>query len=69
MKTTILFKNNTWVIEKISETEISISNGYSVCYAYYDSNKNCLMFDRIICPKYIQNKALSLAKTNIKSIY
>ena len=64
-----LFKNKNWQIDKVSNLEISITNGNDICYAYRSKNGNKLYFDRIICPKYIQDIARKLAKKHIKSIY
>ncbi len=78
----ILFKNKTWQIEKISEKEISISNGYNKAYAYLTkksyldkqielkklgkTNDYQLCVDYIIYPKYIEQIALRKAIKNIK---
>jgi len=58
-----------WNIVKVSETEISIDNGFECCYAYISSDKTRLYVDRKIYPKYIEKLALNFAAKNIESIY
>lgn len=65
----VLWQNKTWSIEKLSETEICITNGNNICYAYLSNTLDGLVVDRKIYPKYIQNKAIKLAQKNIISIY
>ncbi len=65
----VLWQNKTWSIEKLSETEICITNGNNIAYAYLSSTLDGLVVDRKIYPKYIQDKAIKLAQKNIASIY
>jgi hypothetical protein len=65
----VLFQNKNWSIEKISEKEIAITNGYDVCYAYLSKDLDKLVVDRKIYPSYIEKRALILARKNIVSIY
>jgi len=58
-----------WKVEKVSNTEISISNNYERCYAYINEDKTKLVVDRKIYPKYIEVMALKFAAKNIESIY
>lgn len=65
----VLWQNDIWSIEKISQKEIVITNGFDICYCYISGDLKRLFVDRKIYPKYIENKALKLASTNIVSIY
>lgn len=65
----VLWQNKTWSIEKLSQSEICITNGNDICYAYLSSTLDGLVVDRKIYPKYIQNIAIKLASKNIISIY
>tara|TARA_R110000868_G_scaffold398483_1_gene671672 strand:+ start:1093 stop:1335 length:243 start_codon:yes stop_codon:yes gene_type:complete len=65
----VLWQNKTWSIEKLSQSEIIITNGNDICYAYLSSTHDGLVVDRIIYPKYIQNIAIKFASKNITSIY
>ena len=64
-----LQQNKNWSIEKISSTEIAITDSWTVSYCYYDADKKRLMFDCIIAPKYVINKALKLAVIHLETIY
>jgi hypothetical protein len=64
-----IWQNKYWSIETISDSELAISNGSSICYCYISKDKNKLYFDHVNCPKYISKKALSIAKKHIQSIY
>jgi hypothetical protein len=64
-----MWQNKNWSIEKISQTEIVITNGNDICYAYLNSTHDGLVVDRKIYSKYIQNIAIKLASKNITSIY
>ena len=56
-----LFSNSVWSIDLSKDKkELIISNKFEVCYAFIDRKHKRLFFDRIICPKYIQKKALSI---------
>ena len=46
------------------KTELCFTNGYTVCYAYFDMEKDILFFDRILAPKYAQNYAKKWARKN-----
>ena len=65
----VLFQNKNWIIEKLSETEIAITNGWNVDYGYYNSKTNLIAYDNIKFPKYIADKALKLAQKHIHSLY
>lgn len=78
MKTLTTFKNsiplwksanNLWQIEKISESELIATNGNNIAYCYVSNDYNTLYWDRIIAPKYVNKKALQIAKKHIKTIY
>lgn len=60
---------NKWNIEKLSNTELRISNEYESCYAYINKGLDKLVVDRIIYPKYIEKIAIKIANKNIVSIY
>lgn len=47
-----------------AKTELNFTNGYTVCYAYYDTVKDILFFDRVLAPKYAQNYAKKWAREN-----
>lgn len=64
-----LFQNEKWSIEKISEKEIAITDGWKVYYAFINKTYTGLLFDTLAMPQYIRKKALQLAKKEIKSIY
>ena len=64
-----LWQNKTWSIEKISNTEIVITNSNDIAYAYISQDLNTLFVDRLIYPKYVEQIAIKLAAKNIKSIY
>lgn len=66
----VLYQDKRWSIELSEDKEeLHITNGNDICYAYFDSKNNKLLFDRIACPLYIQIKALSLANKYMISIY
>lgn len=60
---------NNWHAHKISEDEIQITNGVICCYAYISKDLQKLYFDKILCPKTVQKRALQFARKNINSIY
>lgn len=62
-------KINNWTIEKHSDHEIMISNGFNCAYGYISECKTKMYYDWIFFPPYIQKKALNFAKKNIQSIY
>ena len=62
-------KVNNWTIDKISEHEIIITNGWNCAYGYISEDKTTMYYDWIFFPPYIQRKALKYAQRNIKSIY
>lgn len=64
-----IWQNKIWSIEAISNIELVITNGNSICYCYISKDKTTLFFDTINCPTYIIKKALTLAKKHIQSIY
>lgn len=64
-----LWQNKIWSIEKISKTEIAITNGNNVCYAYLGKYSDTIVVDRKIYPKYIEKKAIELAAKHITTIY
>lgn len=63
-----LWQNKNWSIEKISEKEIAVTNGYNVIYGYFDSHAHCVRYDRIEAPKYILDKAFKLATKHLKPL-
>lgn len=68
---TPLWQNSVWSIEKNKKgTEIAVSDSYNVYYAYLSKCGTMLVWGNFYpIPKYIQKKALTLAKKNITSIY
>lgn len=64
-----LFQNEIWSIEKISDFELAITDGNQICYAYISEDFKTLVVDRKNYPKYIEKKAIQLAKKHISSIY
>lgn len=60
-------KVNNWEISLNNDkTELIFNNNstVTVAYAYYDMKKDILYFDRMVVPKYVQNKAKKFAKVN-----
>ena len=62
-------KINNWTVEKISEKEIMISDGWRCCYAFISKDLQKLYFDHVCCPKTVQKRALQFAKKHVKTIY
>ena len=46
------------------KTELCFTNGYEVCYAFYDMKQDTLFFDRVLAPKFAQNYAKKWAREN-----
>lgn len=66
----VLFQNKNWSIKLLKNgNEITISNGYTVCYGYPDLNKGLIRYDVINFPKYISDKALKLCKQHNINFY
>lgn len=61
--------NKKWQIEKINNRELAITDGFTVCYAYISKDYSTLIVDRKIYPKYVETKAIKLAKKHILTIY
>jgi len=64
-----IWQNKYWSIETISKTELVITNGNDICYAWISKDKTTLFFDHIYAPKYVIKKALTIGKKHIESIY
>ena len=65
----VLHQNRNWSIEKLNETEIVITDGWTTTYCYLNPQGTRLVSDRTIHPRYIEKKALDLAKKHITSTY
>ena len=46
------------------KTELTFTNGYEVCNAFYDMKQDVLFFDRALAPKYAKNFAKKWARKN-----
>lgn len=65
----VLWQSDNWSIESIREgREIVASDGWGACYGLYSKKKNEIRWD-FLPPRYIQSKALQLAKKHIVPVY
>ncbi len=67
----VIWQNDNWSIELLeSKDEIVVTDSWLTFYAFYDKNKNCLVWDNPwSIPPYVKIKALKLASKNMISIY
>lgn len=69
---TKVFQLNKWkVYTNEAKNELMFTNGIETCYAYLEIKPLSgftFMFDRIVAPKYIRDKAMGWAKKNMHTL-